>query len=405
MRARRIIGVAVAIGLLAVTVALLAPTPGHGTASQPQFVKMEKEPVGTFSWQQYDWAAAVPFQGGKMWVMTTLGTTNHPYLLYDLEKKRVEGELLNGGAIFFNGDLTKVFCEGPLTAVITWKTRLFERVNRFVPGKFGIPTNRVEAFWILDLRDNSAKRVGNLSQMPGTGSRWYPSPGFRYGYTRPTTLEWGKEFILCELEGATMEKVSLNADLLGWWDDQNILVKDADRNFVLWDVASQRTTPLFTQQQVEAVLKENGLDDYRAPPSAFTSWNGKDYDVYFFCGPAGSYKPDSGRSFLLKADRATKTLRVHSREFRFGYLGTLNETGTLYAYNGESGPSGRGGSGAVHVRDLRDESERAVVAADNRGQYALPRFYGDTIVFWRNRLLWRQKVDETNAVRLLPDGK
>jgi len=298
-----------------------------------------------------------------------------------------------------------LFCEGPPSAVISWKTRLIGILNRYVPGGFGMQTNRVETFWILDLRDNSAQRVGNLSQMPGTGSRWLPSPGFRYGYTRPTTVPDG-EFILCDLEEAQMEKVTLDGELQGWWDEQNILVKDADGNFQLWDAVKRRTKPIFSREEILTALKKQiGLTNAPDSVGSFSSWNGTAYDFYFFSGESGAYNHDFGTTFLLKADRATKRLELHSREFRFGYLGKFNQTGTLYAYNGERGASGRGGNGAVHLRDLRTNSEREIVPADTSGQYALPRLYGEWLIFRRNTLLWRQEVNGTNAVRLLPDGK
>src|SRR5687767_8860275 len=98
MKRRRVIFIG-ALALLGVLLALLVWMSPPDPANAPRFVRMDKQPAGAFQWQEYDWGGAVPFQGGKMWVMTTLGT-NHPYLLYDLEKRRVEGEMLNGSAIF-----------------------------------------------------------------------------------------------------------------------------------------------------------------------------------------------------------------------------------------------------------------------------------------------------------------
>ncbi len=86
-------------------------------------------------------------------------------------------------------------------------------------------------------------------------------------------------------------------------------------------------------------------------------------------------------------------------------MGALNEAGTRYVWNGESGATGRGGNGAVFLRNLSGHTPRNLIPPDNAGQYALPRFYRDSIVYYHNQFLWRIDLDGRNNLRLLaPSG-
>ncbi|MDB6122978.1 MAG: hypothetical protein JWQ71_1971, partial [Pedosphaera sp.] len=49
-----------------------------------------------------------------------------------------------------------------------------------------------------------------------------------------------------------------------------------------------------------------------------------------------------------------------------------------------------------------NNTERNLVPPDNSGQYALARFCGDSVIYSRNRVLWRIGLNETNAIRLFP---
>jgi hypothetical protein len=68
-------------------------------------------------------------------------------------------------------------------------------------------------------------------------------------------------------------------------------------------------------------------------------------------------------------------------------LGRLDITATHYLYNGERGLPGQGGNGAVLLRNLEDNSITSLVPPDNSGQYSLPRFYRNEVIYFRNRLL------------------
>jgi len=119
--------------------------------------------------------------------------------------------------------------------------------------------NRQETFWVLDLRDNSVRRVGELSQIPGTGSSWRPSPGFRYGCNVPNNAEEGSALFLCDLETGVFEKIKLQGEVQGWWDASQILLRDPANNFILFEVITRTTRTLFTATALANSLRQMGL--------------------------------------------------------------------------------------------------------------------------------------------------
>lgn len=107
-------------------------------------------------------------------------------------------------------------------------------------------------------------------------------------------------------------------------------------------------------------------------------------------------------TFLLKAERTspTPTLKLINSEFQFEWGGRLDAQVTHFLYQGESGAPGNGGNGAVYLRDLADNSVRTLVPPDNKGQYSIPRFYRDEVIYYRNRVLWRIGLDGSSNVPL-----
>ncbi len=83
-------------------------------------------------------------------------------------------------------------------------------------------------------------------------------------------------------------------------------------------------------------------------------------------------------------------------------LGYFDASGTHYLYSGESGAPGSGGNGGVYLRDLSNNLDRVLVPPDNHGQYALARIYSNTVIYWRDRVLWRVDINTTNSSRLFP---
>jgi len=332
--------------------------------------------------------------------MAVSSGTNRHCFLYDLDQRRVVGELFNAGPIFCNHDQTKLLCQGRDSFPTSIKQKLIAFIQRLPLARIRFQKiNRQETFWVLDLRDNSVRRVGELSQIPGTGSSWRPSPGFRYGCNVPNNAEEGSALFLCDLETGVFEKIKLQGEVQGWWDASQILLRDPANNFILFEVITRTTRTLFTATALANSLRQMGLTNGAGRIRAINNWNGRDYDFYFALQKE-SYREEE--SFLLKANYAEPTLKLLCRKFKFEHLGHLDASATHYLYNGESGLPGRGGNGGVFLRDLRENTSRTLVPPDGSGQYALARFYGDEVIYFRNRLPWRTDLNGSNNVPLFP---
>jgi hypothetical protein len=366
----------------------------------PRFVRGLPQPLGPLTSVDYGWGELVPFAGGKVWLWTFAGTNRHCFW-YDLDRRVVIGELMNAGPVFCNPKETKLLCEGHASLKSSLKQRLFALAEKFVRGKVPLPKiNREDAYWVLDLRDNSVRRVGELSQIIGTGSHWRPSPGFRYGCNVPNNTEEGTAFFLCDVETGAFEKIRFPGVVQGWWDESQLLVRDPANNFVLFDVVTRKTNTLFSATFLQDTLHRLNLTNYPGQIRAINDWNGHGYD-YYFASQTASYR--AGQSFLFKTSHADPTLKLLYPNFKFEHLGRLDASATHYLYNGEPGLPGRGGNGAVLLRDLTNDSTTTLVPPDNSGWYALPRFYRDEVIYRRNRVLWRMNLDGSNNAPLFPD--
>lgn len=366
----------------------------------PRYVTVNTQPTGPFGRVHYDWGGAAPFVDGKVWIFTILSRTNGHQFLFDLEKRKVLGELFNGGAVFCNQQGTKLLCGGRASLDASFKGSLISLLSKFSFGRIQIKTNRIDAYWILDLRNNSARRVGGLSQWPGTGSTWKPSPGFRFGFNVPSNGEEGSSFFLCDLEQETFRKIPFTGNLQGWWDDHQILIKTPTGDMVLLDVLTQQTSTLFSHETISRRLQELGIPDDPATVITCSTWNGTNYN--FSLVPKQGQNLYSNGSFMLKFDRSGPALTLLRPDFKFRWLGNFNEAETHYVYPGESGASGRGGNGGVYLLDLLNNNTTTLIPPDNNGQYAIPRFYGNTVLYFRNSELWSIKLDGSGNARLFP---
>lgn len=373
--------------------------PAKQDPNAPRYVPVTTQPTGPFGSENYNWIDSAPFEGGKVWVWTLASRTNIHSFLYDLDKRLVVGELLNGAAVHGNQDQTKLLCEGFSAPALSFKDQLSRLLNKITLGRIPANSNRIETFWLLDLRNNSAVRLGNISQIPGTGSSWVPAPGFRHSYNR-TWNNQGQTVFLCDLEKNTFNQIQFTNEVQGWWDDHDLLVKDAAGNFSIFDVQTRETKMLFSADAINQFLKEQGIPNDPAGIAATRNWNGSNFDFYFSGRRDRGLKTNT--TFLLKAERAGPALKLLYRDFQFIWSAQLDATATHYLYDGSSGPPGNGGNGGVFLRDLVNHTERTIVPPDNAGRYAMPRFYGNEVIYSRGRALWRIDLEGTHATRLFP---
>lgn len=393
------VGLTIAAGLaLLVLAGLFWPT--SADRNVPRYLPGQTPPTNQFTWVDYGWLTARPFENDRVWVVGRDNWTNFSFLQYDLRERVVFGKLANAWVELANPNAAKLLVIGPDSPTMTLKSSLLQLLQRLSGGKITPNTDRTESFWVLNLKDNSTKRVGAVTQFSGMGSRWCTSPSLRYGATMPTT-EFDRAFVLFDFATDTFTRIPCAGHLCAWWDDQNVILRTADSGYVRYDVTTLQTNDLCSAATLRQTLEQFQLPSDPTNVETFANWNGTNYDLYF---AAARYEFEGKNCFLLKADRATAppTLQLVAREFQFRWGGQFNVNATLYVYQGESGAVGKGGNGAVYLRDLRDNSVRTLVPPDDKGQYAIPRFYGDEIIYFRNRQLWRIGLDGSNNAPLFP---
>ncbi len=353
-----------------------------------------------FTWDHYNWGSRTPFAGGKMWMWTAgVKRGDTQCLLYDLDQREILGELHNGGCpALWSPEISVALCGGPDSPGAVLKQHVLELVARIRGGK--AKPNRTDSFWFLDLKSNVATPAGSVEQFWGSGSSWNSSPGFRYGYTAPST-GFGQWIALCDLQDKTFRKISLNGWTKGWWSDHEVLAEVSNNTFDAFDVITQKSRRLFGPADVAKCLADAGLTNPSVELEAMSVWNGKEYDFYF--GPKKDlYGLGATNIFVLKAEKSKPALKVAYRNFRPQWSGHFDEAGTRYIYGGEAGGPGKGGDGSLYLRDLTNHTTVTLVPPDNTRQYTIPMFYGDDVIYFRNRLMRRISANGSNDVAFLP---
>ena len=381
---------------LILAVAIVAGLFGRDSEA-PRFVPVQTQPIGPFRAMYYDWDGdSARVRDGKMWFWTVPARTNFQVqqFLFDFNEGRVVGQLLNAVPMFANADQSKLLCNG-FSGRATMKWKMYRWLQKFPFGRSVSPRiNLEEPLWILDLRSNTAVRVGAISVTPQTGIHFVPSPGFRFGYENGASNSG--EYVLCDLESLRLRKIKIAGAPLGWWDEQNILFLDL-RNLRgdvgLFNIGTGATTTLVTQATISNFLGRINLPNDAGFISPMCHWNGREYDLLFTRG--------TGKSFLLKLERADLTLRLLYREFEYNPRGHLDNDCTHVLYDGEGGQSGKGGNGGFYLKNLTNNTTVKVVEPDNGGQYSIPRFYDGGVIYWRKKHLWRVDLNGSNNVPLI----
>ena len=367
--------------------------PGPGT---PLFQPAQTQPrIGPFKSIYYEFLSPSPFEGGKMWVSVQEATNNHHCFLYDIDRQTILGELMNASPIFMNRDQSKLLCSQwtPGTRSLrAWVTALFQRILHH-NTRARYPSDGTEALWVLDLNRHSATRIGKTSELRST---FHPSPSFRYGFNKPFDFPDDAGFVLCDLEKQSLTRINMAGRPQGWWDESSIVIKDPTNNFVLRNVVTGKTSPLWTPAQLAGFFDKMNLPDDANTANLFSIWNGNENDFYL----ADLHKKWLAvESFLIKVERSGPTLNLVSRSFKYEWSDHLDPTGRCYLYSGrEPGQA----SSAVFVRDLLNNTDRTLVPSDGGSYMSIPRFYRDGAIYTRSNMLWRISLDGSNQTRLFP---
>ena len=347
----------------------------------------------------YWFLSSSPFEGGTMWVSTSSGTNAWHCFLYDIDQRQILGELLRGQPVFMNRDQSRLLCsrrgapERPFRQKIAW---FMQRISGGRIRLGGINEDS-EVFWVLDLQRNVATRIGDLSQFRGGGSTFRPSPGFRFGFNKPTGSSQKPEFFVCDLEDKSFRKIAMDGFPAGWWSDTEIIVKSPANDFLLYDVQTEKRAPLLSSGKLAEFLAAEQIPDADpARANIFSIWNGRQYDLYL----TDTHKKWlATNSYLIKLEQPGAALKLMAADFKFEWSDHLDPTGTRYVYTGRTAGDRTTG---VFLRDPRDNVTRTLVAPDDSRYFSLPRFYRDGVIFKRDSKLWWIDFDGSNRTCVFP---
>lgn len=388
------IGIVVFIGVCLFALllfVLLSPSP-------PSYVPGKTLPLGLYTQMRYDWRRDRPFAGDKIFVAAVKNNASYVQCLYDLRERVILGELQDGWLTMgkYDGDASKLLVSQLGSPAADLKEKFARFTQRIPGGRFHMYINTTTlSYWVLNLKNNSRKRIGEMSDYNGTGHSWHWSPSLRYGCTAPTT-EDGKAFVLFDFEKEKFTRIGQRGWLCGWWDEGNILIGKDNGDFALYDIVNRQTKVLFGADAIQ-----HAMDQFKLPGSStnvytHANWNGREYDFYFW----GDCGRGEERSFLLKAERTspTPTLKLFLPEFKSEAFGYFDARATHYVY----GRLEQGNYMAVILRDLSDNSERTLVAGAKEitAGWSPHRFYNNEIIYSRGGVLWRIGLDGSNNAPL-----
>jgi hypothetical protein len=371
----------------------------------PYYVSITSQPIGTIIRDFGDVAKPVPIQDGKLWMWALTSNTSVVYhrFFYDLNQRRVIGELFNANALFENQDESKLFCQ-ELSPPPGWLPRLGAKISRISYGKISVfPSNYVESLWLLDLRKNLSVCLGRFLWNSTQSHSWIPAPGFHYVYDSQMTSP-SPSFLLCDLEKRNIRRVDFVGTIEGWWDETNLVVQSLGANdYSLFNVASRKSAPFIKRDDIQKFLQSQGLNPQPGFATLF-NWSDEHYEMYL-TGSHGILWGHTNATFLIKVRHGDPRFTLVCRDFSDREPSAcLDSSGTHYLYSGAGyWPSSTPiGNGSVVLRDLTNHSERALVPPNNGSTFAFPAFFSDSIIYWQNPTEWRLDLKTGNSSQLLP---
>lgn len=401
-------------GLIAfvVVIATIALLTSGNRGSAPKFVPGTPAKIAPSGDNIYLSSADVPFPNGTLWVFSA--DTNHTkgaVYLYHLDHRVILGELFNGGVpILQNRDASRILLEGPPTLTPTPLQNVLVRLGRIFGTRFSSRPRATYNLLILDTKSNSARRLFSGVYLDS----WRPSPDSRYGFSVSHA-----SLYTCDLETRQITGTKISGNPLGWWSDEEIVIQNHPEDFVLFNIKTRQFRTLLTDGQIDKFLTQNGVPVGPWQVQAFSNWNGHDYDFYLALLTSSRHFSQED-SYLLKIDRSGPSLKLLYPHFKFQSDGVLDVSATHYLYSGEPGGLGSGGDGSICLRDLSSgqttilvppddevsaEQTTALVPPGSGRHYSYPRFFGDEVIYFRNRVLHRIKFDGSGDEPVLPQAK
>lgn len=365
----------------------------------PRYAPGKPAAIPPIEREGYDFLADVPFANDRMWIWTDSASREPHVYLYDLRQQKLLGQLFNADVpVLCSQDGSRLLVKG-FESTGSFEHSLLASFLKLFGIRLPPPSLRTERFWIMDTSRNSVKRVGSLWQLTGSGSRWHPSPDFRYGYTEPTTSMLTALY-LCDLEQPSLKRISIPGYPRGWWDEHDILFDMGKNQFDLLDIRTGTTRSLFSDADFEKLLANAAITNNPPVLGTDANWNGRSFDFYF--GINDQINGMQGtNSFVLRASADSPQLALLYPAFQFRWAGHFDRAGKRYLFPGENGQPLSGGNGAVYLRDLTSGAVSTIVSPENRGSYSIPRFYGNEVIYIHDHRLHRIGLNGSNDALVL----
>jgi hypothetical protein len=340
-----------------------------------------------------------------MWInasfVASSGATNFGAFVYDIENRRVLGQVTDGWPVMLFGNPPQLVCSRPAAAT-GWnamRERLLRLVEALSLGRIQRQSPATEGltYWLLDLEHEAARRLGYL---PGTPNfSLLPSPDFHYCYTARQGRSLFPDYYLLDLRKGLIQRLDAPQWPCDWWDNTHLLLQTTNCDFLLYDVRTKATSPLIAFERIAAFMQEQKMADDPRQTHAFAIWDGRENDFYL---TDTHQKWLAQESLLIKLERPDGKLRLVSPRFKFEWSDHLDPKERNYLYTGrEAGDASDG----VFLRDLDGGTNRVLVAPTTNQYFSLPAFYRDCVIYRRSNALWRISLDGSNTVRLFPPAE
>lgn len=367
--------------LTAIVVAIFAIWP----TNPPKFVK------GTFPKYvhrdivQY-FGAETQVANDKLWIWARSPSQDHFFLL-DVKNRQVVGELANGWPVALNSDATKVLSVQRLPRTLQHKLHTVLQKVSFGMIKARPPTD-VERMWVLNLTNNVAVKLGEVSQAPGATTFPLASPNYTHVVKRSGVLN--SDALLCDFQREDAIRLTLTGVPIGWWTDNELLLA-AGSDYVTHDIRNRRIVPLLASAQIDAFLQAEGIDETAHRVTRHFVRRGLLTDIYL----TTASRQTNSYSRLIKLDRATGALRIVSRKFDQNWVGELDSSDRYYVFRIRR-------SGGVYLQDTQTDTVRALVPNDESSKNPRPIIHRDTVLYVRSNMLWQVDFRGSNNVLLFP---
>jgi hypothetical protein len=318
--------------------------------------------------------------------------------VYDIENRRVLGQVTNGWPEMLFDNPPRLLCSQ--TTEPAGANGSLERLRRLLAkisfGRISYqpPPLPCVTYWVLDLENNAATRLGDIRGTPNFS--FFASPDGHYCFTIRVPQPPFPNFYLLDLQKGLIRNLEMVQWPCDWWDNTHILLRTTNCDLVLYDVVQEKVSPLVEFGKMATFLRTNGITDDPTITKPFATWNGRENDFYL---TDTHQRWLAEESFLVKLERPDGALKMVSPHFKFEWSDELDPTGHLYIYSGRD--VGQASDG-VFLRDLASGTNRILVEPDTNRYFSIPRFYRDSIIYIRSNALWQISLDGATNTRLFP---